>query len=142
MKKNKLLAEVAYDFELIGIIARLKDHQLAWHLNESGLFHFVKGKDILVEFSDGTRISIANFEDRNEQSEYLLISNKLVAGNSPRNQMLLSELKEFDFFLKLRTSLDDFDTDQLISSLRKIPAISYLVKLDLTKIKQKENLVY
>ncbi len=142
MKKRKLIADLTYDFELLGIIARIKDFKLAWHLNETGLFHFVKLPDVILDFSDNSRISISVFEDRSELYQYNLIQNKLTASNSPRNLLVLPELREFDFFLKLRSSVDDFDLDGLISSLRKNPAITYLVRLDLNKIKNKENLVY
>lgn len=142
MKRRKLISGIEYDFDLLGIISGLKGFQLAWNLNQAGPFHFVKSSDIQLQFSDNSRIAITNFEDKSELYHYTLIQNKLVSSNTPRHHLFLSDLKEFDFFLKISTSVDDFDIDQLISSLRKCPVINYLVKLDLSKVKQKENLIY
>ncbi len=142
MKKNRLVADVQYDFLLMGIIAGIKEHRLAWILNQTGYFHFVKEPDIVLEFSDNTKIVISNYTDSSDLHQHYLVRNRLVSSNSPKNQLVLSELKEFDFFLKLHTSVDDFNFDPVISSLKSNPAINYLIKLDLSKVKHKENLLF
>jgi len=85
---------------------------------------------------------ISNFVCESEMHHHTLLRNRLVAGNVKTGQLLLPELQQFDFFLKLMTDVDEFDLDPLISSLKQIPVIDYLVKLDIEKIKQKENLLY
>ena len=142
MKKNKLVSSISYDFELIGIVTGVKEYRLAWCINQINDLHFVKQDDIGIEFKDLSRIAISNFTSTSNTSNFSLLKNKLVKTNSQKNQYLLTELQQFDFFLKLESQIDDFDVNQLITSLRNIPIINYLVLLDLEKIKQKENLLY
>ena len=142
MKKNKLVTDVSYDFYLIGIIANLKEHKIAWLINQTDYFHFIKAPDLVLEFANNIKIVISNFIDESDQYQHYLIKNRLISSNSPKNQFVIAELKEFDFLLKLQTSIDDFNFDPLISKLKNNSAIDYLVKLDLEKIKYKENLLF
>ncbi len=142
MARKRLTPYVDFSFELVGIICNAKDHKLAWYLNNTGFFNFRRVADLRLEFNDNTKMLVSNFEDKTDQYQHTLLRNRLNVSNSMRNQFLIPELKEFDFFIKIETSIDDFDFDGLISSLKEIPLITYLVKLNVEKIKQKENLLF
>lgn len=142
MKKTKLESSYEYDFELLGIVSNAREHKLAWYLNQYPFFHFVKKQDIRIEFADDASISISNYLSENQYHQYTLLKNRLILSNQPKHQFVLSELSRFDYLLKFKVLVDDFDTDQLISSIKNIPVIEYVVKLDLNKIKLKENLLY
>jgi hypothetical protein len=141
MKKTRLVTNFDYDFDLIGLVCNIREYQLAWHINQATHLHLVKTDDIALEFNNNTRMIISCYVDESELHQHHLLKNKLVAGNST-HKLMLPELREFDYFLKLESNLDDFDIDPLISDLKNIPAISYLVKLDVNLIKNKENLLY
>ncbi len=115
---------------------------MAWHLNQSHHFNFFRVADQRLEFTDNSKFLISNFEDSSDQHHYYLLKNKLSVSNNLKNQYLLQELKEFDFFIKLESVVEEFDIDELISSLKKIEIITYLVKLNIEKIKQKDNLLF
>jgi hypothetical protein len=142
MKKSKLQSSYEYDFELLGLVSNAREHKLAWYLNQIPLFHFVKKQDIRIEFADNSSISISNFLSQNLHHQYTLLKNKLIISNQPKHKYVLPELSRFDYLLKFKVLVDDFDTDQLISSIKSIPVVEYVVKLELNKIKLKENLLY
>lgn len=141
MKKKKLVTSISYDFYLLGIVCRAKEYKLAWHLNESDFFDLEKRGDIVIKFKDKSSLVISNFVCESDFHQHTLLKNKLVKGNG-KNQLLLTELPQFDFFLKLHSQVIDFDLDSVISAIKEISVIEYLLKLDIEKIKQKENLLY
>lgn len=142
MSKKRLDTYLDFSFDVIGLVCDKKDHVLAWHLNNSEHFNFHRVADQRIEFVDNTKLLISNFEDSSDQHHYHLLKNKLSVSNNLKNQYLLPELKEFDFFIKLESAVEEFNIDDLISSLKKIKIITYLVKLNVDKIKQKENLLF
>ena len=141
MKRKKLVTSITFDFDLLGIVSRVPEYKLAWHLNQTGFFDLEKRGDVVIKFKDKTSLVISNFVCESDFHSYTLLRNKLVKGNT-KSQLLLPELHQFDFLLKLSSQVVDFAIDPLISAIKDIPAIDYLVKLDVDKIKQKENLLY
>ncbi|MFY0690116.1 MAG: IPExxxVDY family protein [Cyclobacteriaceae bacterium] len=142
MKKRKLNLDTPYDFVLLGLVCGKKEHQLAWHLNQLRGLHFVKEKDINISFKNDTTIKVSNYITKTEFYQFDLLKNRLLLSNSQKQKFLLNELQQFDYFLKLSLQIDDFNVDQLISSLRNIPVVDYLVEIDLNRVKQKDNLLY
>jgi hypothetical protein len=142
MKKNKLLTPVVYDFELIGIVSRAKDHKLAWSLNQTNFFHFIRQDDIQIEFTDQSKISIGNFLCESDFHKYYLLKNKLDFSNKRGLNHMLAELPQFDYFLKIENQLADFDLETLISSVRTSEVIDYILKLNVSNLKQKDNLLF
>jgi hypothetical protein len=141
MKKKKLVTSISYDFDLLGIVCRSQEHTLAWHLNETGFFDLEKRGDIVIKFKDKSSLVISNFICESDFHSHTLLKNKLTKANG-RNQLLLQELSQFDFFLKLHSQVTDFNLDHVISAVKEIAIIEYILKLDVQKIKQKENLLY
>jgi len=142
MKKTKLFEALDYDFELLGLVSNVKEHKLAWQLNQLPFFHFVKKDDIKIEFNYDTSILISNCKSEKLHHEFTLLKNKLSFSNHASLNYLIPELYRFDYFIKFRVLVDGFDIDQLISSIRNLPVVDYMTLLDLSKIKQKENLLY
>jgi hypothetical protein len=48
MKKNKLIIEYEFDFELFGMSTAAKGYKLAWEINRVLGIHFVKKDDLRV----------------------------------------------------------------------------------------------
>lgn len=142
MKTNRLLTPVSYDFVLIGIVSGAKDHKLAWSLNQTNYFHFVRRADIQIHFKDHKKITIGNFLCESDFHKYYLLKNKLEFSSNRTKPNLLNELSQFDYFLKIENELDDFDLEALISSVRKSSVVDYIIKINVDNIKQKENLLF
>ena len=62
--------------------------------------------------------------------------------SSFEGSMLLPELSQFDYFLKLESKIDHFDLQMLVNNLRVIDKIDYLARLDINKIKNRENVLH
>ena len=141
MKRNKLIVEQDYNFILLGIVSNIKEYTLAWHLNQSGVFHFSKAPDISTDMNNDFEMIISNYICKSEQHTYTLLKNRLVISSS-ENYFLLPELNQFDYFLKLEFKIDHFDLEVLINNLRVIDKIDYLARLDINKIKSRENVLH
>ena len=141
MKKNKLVVHQDYSFILLGIVSSIKEYTLAWYLNQNGVFNFLKAPDICIDFNNDSEMIISNYICKSEQHIYTLLRNRLII--SPfENPLLLPELNQFDYFLKLESKIDHFDLETLIYNLRVIDKIDYLARLDINKIKSKENVLH
>lgn len=142
MKKSKLFTPVVYDFELIGIVSSAKEHKLAWSLNQTNFFHFIRQEDIQIEFADQSKILIGNFLCESDFHKYYLLKNKLNFSNKRQLSHMLGELPQFDYFLKIENQLADFDLETLISSVRRSDALDYILKLEVSNLKHKDNLLF
>lgn len=140
MKKNRLATEYPIDFELIGIVSSSKEYKLAWHLNQLGFFHLIKAEDIKIEFADNRLVRISNLAEETDFTRVYLLKNKLVAPNA--NQYLLPELQQFDYLIKLSNQAIENWADSLLLELKTIPVIDYALKIDIGKIKMKDNLLF
>ncbi len=141
MKRNKLIVQPDYSFILLGIVSSTKEYTLAWHLNQSNVFHFTKAPDISLDMNNDFEMIISNYICKSDQHTYTLLRNRLVISSS-ENYFLLPELNQFDYFLKLEFKIDHFDLEVLVNNLRVIDKIDYLARLDINKIKSKENVLH
>ncbi|MBV6644224.1 MAG: IPExxxVDY family protein [Cyclobacteriaceae bacterium] len=142
MKKNKLVTGYEYNFDVYGIVSQTKGYTLAWNLNQIHFFDLKKAEDIKIALNNNASMLISNFKQETDFVKVHLLRNKLVSSNSKVNRYLLPELQQFDYFLKIENLSDDVIAEDFISSIKQLPIIDYLVNLDLTKIKLKENLLY
>ena len=142
MKKNKLESEYEFDFDLIGIVCNKKEYVLAWHLNEVLGIDLEKQLEIKIEFANKTSMLISNFLFETEFVQIELLQNKLVSSGNLKNQLLLPELKQFDFFIKLKDETGSFTSENVSVSIRDIAIIEYSMKLNFDSLKSKENLLY
>lgn len=140
MKKNRLTNDYPIDFELIGIVSSVKEYKLAWHLNQLELFHLVKGDDIKIDLKENRQIRISNLYEETDYTKVYLLKNRLVSANA--NQFLISELQQFDYLVKLSNQTMENWADSLLLKLKNIPVISYALKIDIGKIKMKDNLLF
>ena len=141
MKRNKLIVQQDYSFILLGIVSSTKEYTLAWHLNQGSAFNFTKAPDISIDMNNDFEMIISNCICKSDQHTYTLLRNRLVISSS-ENYFLLPELNQFDYFLKLEFKIDHFDFEVLVNNLRVIDKIDYLARLDINKIKSKENVLY
>ena len=89
----------------------------------------------------GFDMIISNYICKSDQHTYTLLRNRLIISSSD-NYFLLPDLNQFDYFLKLESKIDHFDLEVLVNNLRVIDKIDYLARLDINKIKSKENVLH
>ena len=97
-------------------------------------FHF-EDEDNLLNWNLISNSSHTNV--KNKIKESLLFKNTEV---ELKKYKLMNELSQVDFFLKIEYHTDYINTNQIIKSIKEIPNIISVHKLNLKNIKNKENL--
>lgn len=140
MKKTKLFVEHHYEFELLGFVAPLKDYKMAWAINQLLKTKLARSEDYVLEFTDGSKLSISQFKETKEHGFLQLLKNKS-HHESEALLYLIPELKMVDYFLLVQDFTGELDLNDYIGRLSESPLIQNVVKLDINKIKSKENLL-
>lgn len=140
MKKSKLLIESSYDFDLLGLVAPLKDYKIAWLINNGLGLALKKNADYTMEFTNQPTLVISQYLLEKEHGFIQLLRNKSypVAGQA---RFLIPELKSMDYFLIVQDQTKGVDLNTYIEDLSKIKGIQNVVKLDVTKLKSRDNLL-
>jgi len=140
MKKSKLLFETTFDFDLLGLVAPLKDYKLAWLINCALGIKLKKAEDYYMEFLNQPDLIISQFIIKKEHGFIQLLKNKSypVGGHS---RYLIPELQSMDYFLLCQDFTDEVDLNKYIDGLSVVKGIHSIVKIDTIKLKSKENLL-
>lgn len=142
MKKTKLDGGYIIDFELFGLVCNKKEYKLAWHLNHALDISLKKQADIKIEYADNTSILISNFTFETDYLVFELLQNKLMGSGNLKNQLLMPELKQFDYLLKFKDETDELTSENVNTIIKDIPIIEYAMRLNFETLKSKENLLY
>ncbi|MCH7411665.1 IPExxxVDY family protein [Belliella sp. DSM 111904] len=140
MKKTKLLVDNIFEFELLGFIAPLKDYKMAWVINNCLDVNLVKSKDFELHFLDDSSMIISQYMIEKEHGYVQLLKNRSVNENV-NIRYLIPELRIMDYFLLIQDYTEELDINLYIERLSKSNLIQNVVKLDVNKLKSKENLL-
>ncbi|WP_186756297.1 IPExxxVDY family protein [Echinicola salinicaeni] len=140
MRKTKLQVEHDFDFELLGLVAPLKDYKMAWAINSSLDIKLIKSKDYQLEFINQPNLVISQFILEKEHGFIQLLKNRSFS-DSGQTLYLVPELKIMDYFLLLQDFTHETNLNWCIEKLSVSKFIQNVVKLDVSKIKSKENLL-
>lgn len=140
MKKSKLLFETTFDFDLLGLVAPLKDYKLAWLINTTLGIRLKKSEDYLLEFLNQPDLIISQFMLKKEHGFIQLLKNKSYPVGG-RSRYLIPELQSMDYFLLCQDFTDEVDLNTYIDALSNARGIHSIVKIDTIKLKSKENLL-
>ena len=127
--------EVEYDFELIGLSSHEKDYRLVWSLNKHMQWNLARAEDVLLE-TKGQHSRHSRFEYRqlNDMLHFTLLDNKTPEG------LLMPELAQFDFLLKIEDPASNLD-DDFYRKLRKTPFLLAAFPLEVNKLKNRHHLI-
>jgi hypothetical protein len=140
MKKTKFLVDNTYDFELLGFVAPLKDYKMAWVINNCLDIKLIRTKDYELHFLDDSALIISQYIIEKEHGYMQLLKNRSL--NEHGNiKYLVPELRMIDYFMLLQDLTFELDINTYIERLSKSVFIQNVVKLDVNKIKSKENLL-
>ena len=134
----KISEEDKFDFILIGIICNHRDYRLSMVLNKKLEINLSKQDDYSVFNNKRMEDQVFSFYEyvNEEDDRYNLISNKSQKG------FLLPEQNQIDYLFIFHQIRMRPDEQELISTLKEIPIILGAYKLDATKLKSRENLVF
>ncbi|SMD44187.1 hypothetical protein SAMN00777080_2805 [Aquiflexum balticum DSM 16537] len=140
MKKIKLFIEHHYDFELLGIVAPIKEYKMAWVVNYSLNSKLVKSDDFELELLNQPPLVISNFVEEKEYGFVQLLKNK--SNSEGENSLyLIPELRMMDYFLLVQDQTHEIDLNEYIEKLSENSFVQNVVKLNISKLKSKDNLL-
>jgi hypothetical protein len=160
MKKLALKDYADFDFKLIGISCQEPDFKLCWYLNNHLFFNLERRDDLAIPMDNDDKCAYysvfeykesvrsldgvqANWlppylsEAEEEGTVYQLLSNRHEWGN------LIPEQATIDFFLLLRGSHENATHQQtLLQQIRKIKVVNAAFLMDISKLKNRDNLIF
>jgi hypothetical protein len=139
LNRKFLKFEIDLDFVLIAVTTSQKDYRICYLVNKFLNFNFTKIPDLAVDIAGNftpVLFSLYRYSKEDAETDFYFIANKGSEG------YLIPEISKADYFLMIKSYIDETDTDQLISALNKIPEIVAAVKIDPKKIKSRENLLF
>ena len=140
MKKSTLQITPQYEFDLLGLVAPLKDYKMAWLINRVMGINLVKVDDVRMEFLKQPDLLISQYVLKKEHGFIQLLRNRSYS-NAGLVGYLIPELKYVDYFLILQDYTLETNINSYIENLSASNLIQNVVKLDVSKLKSKENLL-
>ncbi|WPR73608.1 IPExxxVDY family protein [Algoriphagus sp. NG3] len=140
MKKVKLLIEHTYDFEVLGLVSPVRDYKMAWLINRELDLNLTKSDDLSLEFMTQPSLKIAQYFLSLPHGFVQLLRNKAL---NSTNQVayLIPELKSMDYFLLVQDETFQISINTFANQLAKNRYVQNVMKLDVSKLKSKENLL-
>jgi len=140
MKKAKLLIEPTFDFELLGLVSPVKDYKMAWVINQTLGLNLIRSEEILMEFLSAPTLEISQYFLSLPHGFIQLLKNKSL-NSSQQLAYLIPELRNMDYFLLVQDETEEISISEYAGLLSKSPLIQSAVRLDVSKLKSKENLL-
>lgn len=140
MKKAKLLVEPTFDFELLGLVSPVREYRMAWLINQEMDLNLVKADDLELEFLNAPKLEISQYFLSLPHGFIQLLKNKAL-NSSQQLAFLIPELKNLDYFLLVQDETEQMQLSTFIDQLSKNSLIQSIVRLDISKLKSKENLL-
>ena len=142
MAKNKLIIEYEYDFDLFGIISPTREYKLAWLINQKLGIHLIKEDDVRISFLNDEELVITNYLYETEHAQMRLLRNRSENRKDDRMNYLVPEMNRFDYLLLKWGEIGDFGDLQWLKKLQQLKEIQYITKMDVEKLKSRENLIF
>ena len=140
MKKAKLQIEPTFDFELLGIVSPIREYRMAWLVNQELELNLVKVDDLELEFLNFEKLEIAQYFLSLPHGFIQLLKNKAL-NSAQQLAYLVPELKNLDYFLLVQDETEQLDLSNFMEKLSQNPLVQSIVRIDISKLKSKENLL-
>ena len=140
MKKAKLQIEPTFDFELLGIVSPIREYRMAWLVNQELELNLVKADDLELEFLNSEKLEIAQYFLSLPHGFIQLLKNKAI-NSTQQLAYLIPELKNLDYFLLVQDETEELDLINFVKKLSQNPLVQSIVRIDISKLKSKENLL-
>lgn len=140
MKKNKLIIEYEFDFELFGIATAIKGYKLAWEINRILGIHLVKKDDLRVGVKKNLEVDFLHYAFETRLNRLKLFKNKPVDAETGK-YYLIPEFPHFDFIL-LTQMEEQSHKSNIPELLKQISAVEYVSTIPVDGLKSKVNFVF
>lgn len=122
---------------LFGIVSQEKAYRLAWYINKTFPYDFVRADDYEIDLS-GKECAFQKFGFTHEENH----TNYYLLANRDENAVLMPELRNFDYLLTVNGALEFFDEDRLKQDFTRIQGVQLIYPIETDSLKSKQNLVY
>jgi hypothetical protein len=138
LNRLTLKYELDLDFVLIAITSSLKDYMLCYKINRRLDFDFSRVEELCVPVHKGepSWFSMYHYQPPETETDFYLLANKGTDG------YLVPEMNKVDYFIVIRTFIDDEDLQKLLDGINKLPEVVVAAEVDPKKLKSKENLIF
>ena len=113
---------------------------MAWLINRSMGINLVKVTDVRMEFLKQPVLFVSQYMLKKEHGFIQLLRNRSYS-DSGFTGYLIPELKTMDYFLILQDYTLETNINSYIENLSASNLVQNVVKLDISKLKSKENLL-
>lgn len=149
--------ELEYNFCLVAIHSSLENYKVVFLLNKLLNLKLQRNKEDLVVNTEKGNVShaIYTYEDVYKSCTYSAIENKASVNVTQEIQglfgaqlfeketsLFVRDLPNVDFLLKVSDMASTVEKDNLIKHIKSIPQFVAAYYLDLSKLKNKENLIF
>ncbi|MEJ1237713.1 IPExxxVDY family protein [Chryseolinea sp. T2] len=140
MRKNKLIIDYEYDFNLVGIISTAKGYKVAWELNQALTIHLVKQPDLIVGFKNNVEKGFDYYSHQTQLNRLKLFKNRPTDPDAGK-YYLIPEFPHYDFIIL--AAMEEYDKMQsLVQSLKSINSIQLAAIIPLEGLKSKSNFIF
>jgi len=131
-----------FEFNLIAINSPLKDYRLCHFVNKYGNLKLTRDntEHILQNpHKDNSDFYFSKYSHvtKDYEIEQYLLSNKGLEGG-----FIIPEQPSFDYFLILKSFIDQEDLKALVENINKIPEVFFAKEISPNVLKSKENLIF
>ena len=140
MKKNKLLIEYEFDFQLLGVSSAARGYKLAWELNRQLQISLVRQPDLVVGFKKDEEKCFSYYAHDASLNRLKLFKNR-PADQETGKYFLIPEFPHFDFIIL--AAMDEQYTEQkLIDQVRSTPSVQFVSIIPLEGLRSKSNFIF
>jgi hypothetical protein len=137
--ERRIKNEYTADYLLIGIASSLKEYKFCFHLSQLLALEFRKLNDLVFESGDRTRktqFSVFKAGGEDDRNQFTVFTNKNL------DEVLLTEVANFDFIIQIQGKYEADETKNLIAGIKQFSEVMMTAEIPLKKIKNKDRLVY
>jgi hypothetical protein len=139
MKKNKLLIDYDFDFQLLGISTVAKGYKLAWDINQQLAINLIKQPDLVVGFKNNEEKSFSFYAFETPLNRLKLFKNRPLDQDTGK-YFLIPEFPHYDFIIL--AAMEEQHQLNLIDLLRSIPSVQLVAPIPLEGLKSKSNFIF
>ena len=141
MKKNKLIADVDFDFSLLAIASQLKEYKLAWVINRDLGIRLIKQPDEVFHFLGNEKLYISNYLFQTEHSKVRLLYNRS-REKTASGQFLIPELRQFDYLMLIEGFEGSMEVQEVRGKIKSIEGVQMVNLIEVDPLRSRDNLIF
>lgn len=146
MSKFRLDIEYDYDFFLAGISCHEKAYRLCWGINRALNIEMAQTEPLSIALKKNEPPSdfpVFKQVNKSNDTALYLISNKAEAAETEKQPgLLIAEQHQADYFFIAQGAFTEHDLEQMMKSIREIPFVQLIYRINPAVLKSKENLLF